>query len=240
MWMTLFQRSSGNLNKLRCFLQCRNILCSTVTHTGPDTTDQLEYGVLHSSFVCHTSFYTFWNKLLSICLEIAVFTTILHCCNRSHSTINFIFTSLEQLECSRAFVTSCKDTSHHADTRSGCQGLCHISGILDTAICNDRHIILFSCLISIHDRCHLWYTNTCYNTCCTNRSRSYSNLNTVSTGFDQSFCSLSRCHITGNDLKIRISFTDHLDTTKHVCTMSMCRIQHDTVNMLFYQSSYTI
>ncbi len=93
------------------------------------------------------------------------------CCNRSHSTINFIFTSLEQLECSRAFITSCKDTSHHADTRSGCQGLCHISGILDTAICNDRRIILFSCLISIHDRCHLWYTNTCYNTCCTNRSR---------------------------------------------------------------------
>ena len=217
MWMTLFQRSSGNLNKLRCFLQCRNILCSTVTHTGPDTTDQLEYGVLHSSFVCHTSFYTFWNKLLSICLEIAVFTTILHCCNRSHSTINFIFTSLEQLECSRAFVTSCKDTSHHADICSCSNGFCHITRILDTTIRNNWNTIWFRSFVTLHDRCHLRNPDTGYNTCRTDGSRSDTYFHSIHTCFDQCLCRLSCRYITGNNSKIRICITYHLHNTKNVC-----------------------
>ena len=36
----------------------------------------------------------------------------------SHSTVYFVFSSLEQFEISRALIASCEDASHHADTVS--------------------------------------------------------------------------------------------------------------------------
>ena len=47
MWMTLFQRSSGNFNKASVLLQIFNRLCSTISHTGTDSTNQLEYRILY-------------------------------------------------------------------------------------------------------------------------------------------------------------------------------------------------
>ena len=156
------------------------------------------------SFVCNTSFNTFRNKFLRILLEVTVFASILHSCNGSHATVYFVFTSLIQFECSRAFITSGEDASHHADICTGCNGLGNISGIFDTTICNNRNSVTVSYFITIHNSSDLWNTNTSYNTCCTDRSRSDTNLNCINTSINQSLCSSSCCNITCDNLQIRI------------------------------------
>ena len=69
MRMTLTKRSCGYFNKFSVLFQGLNIRTTTVTHTGTDTTDQLEYRVLKSSLVSNTTFNTFRNKLLGTFLD---------------------------------------------------------------------------------------------------------------------------------------------------------------------------
>ena len=55
-WMALTQGSSGNLDKFTSFLEILNGRTSAVTHTGTDTTDQLEDGIFKCSLVSNTAF----------------------------------------------------------------------------------------------------------------------------------------------------------------------------------------
>ncbi len=47
MWMALLQRSSGNFHKVSVLLQILNRLCSTISHAGTDSANQLEYRILY-------------------------------------------------------------------------------------------------------------------------------------------------------------------------------------------------
>src|SRR5699024_1262165 len=115
-------------------LQLFNGRCSAVSHTGPKSAHELEYRIFHGSLVCHTALYALGNKLLGVLLEVAVLASVLHGCNGSHAPVYFVFSSLEQLESSRALVTSCKDASHHTYIGTCGNGLCHVAGVLDTSI----------------------------------------------------------------------------------------------------------
>ena len=191
------------------------------------------------SFISHTAFYTFWNKFLRILLKITVFTAVFHGCDRSHTTVYFVLTSLIKFECSRTLIASCKDTSHHADIRTGCNCFCDISGIFNTAICDNRNTVAFCHFITIHNCCNLRNTNTSNYTCGTDRTRSDTNLNCIYTSIDQSFCSCAGCNITCNYLKIRICILDLAYGTENIFGMTMRRIYYDYVNICFYKSIYT-
>lgn len=106
-------------------------LRTTVTHTCTKSTNQLEYSIFNRTLVCHTTFDTFRYKLLCICLEITVFTTILHRCDTTHTTVYLVFSSLIQLEISRALIRTREEATHHTYIRTGCKCLCDIAGILD-------------------------------------------------------------------------------------------------------------
>ena len=62
--------------------------------------------VLYEAFVCYTAFHTFRNQFLGAGLEVTVFASVLHGCDGSHSTVYFVFSSLEQFEISRALIAS--------------------------------------------------------------------------------------------------------------------------------------
>ena len=208
MWMRFLKRCSRNLDESACFFKLLNSFCSTISHTGTETAHELEYSILNMSFVSNTSFYAFRNKFLRILLEVTVFTSVLHSCDRSHTAVYFIFSALIQFECSRALVASCKHASHHADIRTGCDCLCDISGILDTTVCNDRDSVFFCSFVAVHNSSDLRNTDTCNNSCGTDRSRSDTNLNCIYTGLDQSLCRSTCCYVTCDYLQFRICCLD--------------------------------
>ena len=112
--------------------------CSAVAHTGTKSAEHLEYSVFHHALICHTALNTFRNQLLRVRLEVTILTSVLHCRDGTHTTVNLVLSALIQLEGSRALVTSGKHASHHADITARSNGLGDISGVLDTAICDDR------------------------------------------------------------------------------------------------------
>ena len=77
MRMALTKRCCGYFNKFSVLFQGLDIRAATVSHTGTDTTDQLEYSIFKCSLVCNTTFDTFRNKLLCTFLEIAVLASVL-------------------------------------------------------------------------------------------------------------------------------------------------------------------
>ena len=214
--MTFFQRCGRNLYESSFFFQLFNCSGSAISHTGTDTTHQLEYSIFYSSLISHTAFYTFRYQFLCTFLEITVFASVFHSCNRSHTTIYFIFSSLIQFKCSRAFIASCKHTSHHADICSGCNCFCHISGVFDTTICDDRNVVFFCHRIAVHNCGYLRNTDTCNDTCCTDRSRSDSDFDRINSCLNQGSCSLSGRHISCDHLKIRELLFYHTYCTDYI------------------------
>src|SRR5699024_7248098 len=109
---------------------------------------------------------------------------------------------------SRTFITACKDASHHTYIGSCSYSLGHISGILDSSVCDNRDPGLFCSLIAIHNGCDLRHTDTCNHTGGTDRSGSNTYFYSVYSSFDQSLCSFSCSHISCDQLKIRILVLD--------------------------------
>src|SRR5699024_4528587 len=159
-------------HKLACCFQLLDVFRSAVTHTGTKSADQLEYGILHMALICHTSFHAFRNKLLGVFLEVTVLASVLHGRNGSHTAVNLIFTSLVQFECSRTLIASCEDTSHHADVGACSDCLGNISGILDSAVGDDRDSIPAGNVIAVHNCSDLRHADTCNHTGGTDGTRS--------------------------------------------------------------------
>ena len=191
------------------------------------------------TFVGNTAFHTFRNQFLRTGLEITVFTSVFHCCDRSHTTVYFVFSSLIQFEASRAFITSGKHAAHHTHVSSGCDCFCHISGILDTAICDDRHTVFFCCVVAIHNCCDLWNTDSGNHTGRTDRSRSDTYFYRIGSGLDQVSGCCTCCNVTCDHLQIRIFIFDHTQCFENICGMSVCRVDNNDINFCFYQSIHT-
>ena len=237
--MAFLQGSSRNLHKTSVFLECLDILGSTITHTRANASDQLEYGIFYSTLVSHTPLDTLWDKLFRILLEVTVLTSVFHGSDGAHASVDFIFSSLEQFKSSRTLVTTCKNTSHHTYIGTSSDGLRHISRILDTTICNNRNAIFFRHSVAVHNRGNLRNTDTRYYTRSTDRSWPDTDFDRIYTSFDQSLCGFSRRHISGNDPQLRISLTNHPHHFKYVGGMTVCRINHHYIYFRLYQCVHT-
>ena len=233
--MALAECGCGDLNKMTVLLKLFDIMSTAISHTGTKTAQHLEYGILNESLVSDTSFNAFRNKLLRVRLEVTVLTAVLHSGNGSHSTVNFIFSSLIKFEVSRALIAAREHGSHHADITAGCESLCNISGILDTAVGDDRNTVLLRNCIAVHNRSDLRNTDTCNDTCRTDRSRSDTNLDSVNAGLDQGSCSLTRCNVTGDYLKIREFLLDHLYAVDNVRRVSVRRVENNNIDLCIYK-----
>ena len=192
------------------------------------------------TFVCDTTFDTLRYQFLRIGLKITVFTSVLHRCNRSHTTVYFIFSTLIQFKASRALIASGKHASHHTYVRSGCNRFRHISGILDTTICDDRYTIFFCCIITVHNGCDLRNTDSCNHTGCTDGSRSDTYFYRIGSGFDQISGCCACCNVTCNHLQIRIFCFDLTQCFKDIGGMSVSRVNNNNIDFRFYQSIHTL
>ena len=187
-------------HKPAIILQFLDCLCAAISHTRAETTHQLKYSVLHISFVGNASFNALRHKLLRIGLEITVLAPILHGCNRAHAPVHLVFSSLKQLECSWTLLTACEDAAHHADTSTSRDRLCHIAGILDAAVRNNRNIVLLRHCVGVHDCRDLRNTNTGDNTRRADRSWTNSDLNRICSRLDQRLRALPCSNIARDDL----------------------------------------
>ena len=237
--MAFLQRSSGNLHELAVLLQLLNGCRAAVSHTGPQAAHKLEYRILHGSLICHASFHAFRNQLLRVLLEIAVLAAVLHRRNGAHPAVYLILSSLIQLKCSRAFIASRENASHHAYIGACRDRFRHISGILDTAVRNDRDPIFSCCTVAVHHRRDLGNTDSRNHTGGTNRTRSDPHLHRINSGFDQCSCRIGCCHISRNDLKLRELFLDHADCLQHVGGMPVSGIHDNHIHLGIHKRLHT-
>ena len=238
--MALLQGCCRDLHESAGLLQSLDILCTTVTHTGAETAQQLEYGIFHAALVSHTAFNTFGNQFLRILLEVTILTAVLHGCDGTHATVYLVFSTLEQLVFSRALLTSCEHGTHHTYVTTGCNSLGDISGILNTTISNDGNTIFLCHAVAIHDSGYLRNTDTCNDTGGTDGTGADTYLNRICAGLDQGTGSITGSHVTCDYLQIGIFFLDHLQAVQYVLGMTMCGIQYNNINLGCYQSCHTI
>ena len=238
--VAFLQGCGGNLDESAVFLQFLDSLGSAVAHTGTEASHQLEYGVFHSAFIGYAAFHAFGYEFLGIILEITVFASVFHGGDGAHAAVYFIFTSLIQFKGSRAFVAACEDTSHHADIAACCNGLCHISGILDAAVRNNRNPIFLGNRIAVHDCRYLRYADTCNYTGGTDRTGPDTYLNRICAGFNQIPGALACCHVACDNLQVRIFFLNHAQTSEHVFGMSVGGIKNNHIHLCIHKSAHTV
>ena len=173
---------------------------AAVAHARTDAADKLEYGVFDGAFVGYTAFHAFRYEFFGIFLEIAVFAAVFHGSERTHAAVTFVFAALEQLEGARGFVTAGKYRAHHADICSGSERFCHVAGIFDAAVCNNRNVMFFCSLVAVHDCSNLWDADTGNDPCRTDRARPDADLDTVCPCFNQRFGCFPGGNVSGNYL----------------------------------------
>ena len=96
------------------------------------------------------------------------------------------------------------------------------------------------CLICLHDCCNLWNTDTGYDTRCTDRTRSDTDLYGIHACIDHSLCTGLCSYVTSDNIKIRILLLDHGKCLKNVLRMSMCCIDNDCIYLGLYKLVYSV
>jgi putative hemolysin len=95
---------------------------------------------------------------------------------------------------------------------------------MGTIIGDDRDAALFCNFIAVHDCGDLWNTDTGNDTCGTDRTRSDTNFNCISSGINQCLCSSTGCNVSGDNLQIRVFCLDLLYGFQNVFGMTVCGI----------------
>ena len=85
--------------------------------------------------------------------------------------------------------------------------------------------------IAVHDCGDLWNTDTGNDTCGTDRTRSDTNFNCISSGINQCLCSSTGCNVSGDNLQIRVFCLDLLYGFQNVFGMTVCGIDNDDIDM---------
>ena len=90
------------------------------------------------TLIGNAAFHSLRNQFLGILLEITVFAAVFHGRQRAHTAVCLVFAALIEFELARAFITSGEDTAHHTDIGTRSKRFGHITGILDTAVRDNR------------------------------------------------------------------------------------------------------
>ena len=238
--MALLQTSTGDTDELSLLMHIEDGAAAHITHTGTQTTDELEYSIGNRALEGYTTLNAFGNELLVILLEVTVLGALSHSTQRAHAAVYLEAASLIDFHFTGSLFTASQQRTEHYSVGTGSQSLDYIAGVLDTAVSDDRNAILGSSTGSVIDGSDLRYTDTGYYTGSTDRTRADTYLDSIRTGFDQSHSSLSSSDIAGDEVYIREGSLYLLDTVDDALAVTMSGIQYQHIHMGIYQGSGTI
>lgn len=151
---------------------------------------------------------------------------------RCHAVIFFVHQSLFIISyITDRFKYSCKHRSYHHMICSCSQCENHISRRLHSSISSDKSSEFFSFLSTFVDGRKLWSTDSCFHSCRTHRSWTYSYFHTICSSFNQRFRCFSSDNISCNHgsfvTKLLSKLFDHIN---HGLLISMCCVQNKCSN----------
>lgn len=120
-------------------------------------------------------------------LEITVFGAMLHSLKRAHTSIGFIFSSFKNYSVTGGLVDAGKQGTSHDRRSTGSDGFHYIAGITYPTIGNDRYSGTFQRFGDVVNRRQLRHANAGDDTCSTNRTRTYADLDGVYIQFARSY-----------------------------------------------------
>ena len=204
MRMALVDTGIGDTGELS-IMQSLDGCGTTITHTRTQTTNHLIDHLLYGSLIRHTSCDTLWNKLLhilSVCLEVTVLRTVLHCLEGSHTTIALELTSVVDDGIARTLLRTCHERTDHHTTTTGSKSLHDISRVTQTTIGDKRHVSTLQCTVYIIYRTQLWHTHTGNDTSGTDTTRTDTDLHGVSTVVNEHLSCIAGSDVTYYDIDI--------------------------------------
>ncbi len=102
----------------------------------------------------------------------------------SHAAIDFKGAALVDFHFAGAFFGTGKQAAQHHSGGTGGDGLCHIAGILDTAICDDADAMLGSFVGTVCHGSYLGHADACHHPCGADGAGADAHLDTVCTSAD--------------------------------------------------------
>src|SRR6266852_768741 len=174
--MALAQAGAGDTNEARLLLHLLDGGAAGIAHRLAQAADQLVNQRPQHALVGHTRLDALGDEAALIdyaALEVAVLAVaaLLHGPDRAHRPVVLEALPVGDDQFARALVDARQQATQHDGVRAGSDGLGDIAGVLDTAVCNDRHIILAGNVGAVVDGGYLRHANACDDACCTYRSR---------------------------------------------------------------------
>ena len=222
-------------NELCLCLKFFDRAAAAVAHTCTDTAEKLEDRIGNGSFVRNAAFNAFGNELNGVLLEVSVLRALFHSCKRAHAAVNLEASAHIDFRCAGAFFTSRNKRTYHYNVAACSESLCKVAGILDTAVCDNGSACLCSFFGNIINCCNLRNTDTCNNSCCTDRTGADTNLNCVCTCSDKIVSCTRCCNITCDKLNVGVCILNLFNTVKNVLGMTVSRVENECVNACFYK-----
>src|SRR5574343_969415 len=222
-----------DLYKLCLLVHIGNGGAAQITHRRTQTAHQLMNHSQDRPLVWHTAFDTFRHELIhvgGVFLEIAVARTGLYSAQRAHATVALVGAPLEQLDFAWCLFGASEQTTQHDAVGARRNRLGDIAREADATISNQRHARAFQRLGDIGNRGNLRHADTGDDTGRTDRTRTDTDLHTISTMIRQGTRGIGRGNVATNDLNIRVVFLDPLSTIQHALRVTVRRINDDDVH----------
>src|SRR6266699_122487 len=145
--VALAQAGAGDANEARLFLHLLDGGAAGIAHRLAQATDQLVHQRPQHAFIGYTRLDALGDEAAlvdHVTLEVAVLAVaaLLHSRNRAHRPIVFEALSLRDHQFTGTLVDARQQAAQHDGVGASGDGLGDIAGVLDTAVCDDRHIIL--------------------------------------------------------------------------------------------------
>ena len=199
----------------------------------------------HRALVRHTAFDTFRHQLLGTgrgVLEVTIrgALRLRHGTERTHATVGFVGTALEQFDFAWSFFGTGQHRADHHGRRARHDGFGQVTGEADTAIGDQRHTGAGQCSGDVGYGRDLRHTDTRYDTGGADRAWADTDFHAVSAGVCQGLGRFASGDVAADNLHLREGLLDPTHAVDHAFGVAVGGVDHHHVNPGGDQRSNTI
>ena len=188
--------------------------------------------LFQAAFIRHATFDTFRYQFVSsvIGLEVTVGGTFGHRAQGAHTAVGFIRTPLVEFDFTRRFFGTGQHGAHH----HGC-GTCgdrfgDVTREADTAVRDNRNTGAFQRFNRVRNRRDLRHAYASDDTGGTDRARADTHFHRAATRFRQRASACACCHVTADNLEIRVFSTGFTNTLQNAFGVAVGGVNQQHVN----------
>lgn len=250
----------GNADEAGFFVEVGDASAAQVPHSGAQSADQLEDHGFERAAVWNPSFDAFGNVFgeavagvaaeiddrfaaaefgfveIAGTLKVAFARALGHGGKRTHAAISLEGTALIEDGLAGAFVDAGEEGTDHDAAGSGGDGLGDVSGILDTAVGDERDVVFFGGAIGVGDSGDLRNADSSNHAGGADGARSDANFDRVCAGFDQSEGAFVRSDVAGEEVDVGEGLFDIANCLEDAGRMTVGRIDREDIDLFGNES----